>query len=103
MRALKKTRKLIERNPEKPEARVLSALVLALESEEPFKLAELYQLDYDDFNLALQLLSEWRLDRYYSSKAVLLDISMQLSQRELEPTPAAPAAAARPESPAASA
>lgn len=80
MRALKKTRKLIERNPEKPEAKILSALVVALESEEPFKLAELYQLDYDDFNLALQLLNEWRLDRYYSSKAVLLDISMQLGQ-----------------------
>ncbi|MDP2417901.1 MAG: hypothetical protein U1D25_04390 [Hydrogenophaga sp.] len=80
MRALKKTRKLIEHNPEKPEAKILSALVVALESEEPFKLSELYQLDYNDFGLALELLSEWRLDRYYTSKAVLLDISMQLGQ-----------------------
>ena len=82
MRALKKTRKLIERNPEKPEAQILSALVLALESEEPFQLADLYQLNYDDFNLALQLLSEWRLDRYYSSKAVLL--AKATARREVE-------------------
>jgi hypothetical protein len=69
--------------------------VLALESEEPFKLADLYQLDYDDFTLALQLLSEWRLDRYYSSKAVLLDISMQLSrQNDAEPAAASPATGA---------
>jgi hypothetical protein len=97
MRALKKTRKLIERNPEQPQAKILSALVVALESEEPFKLSELYQLDYDDFGLALELLNEWRLDRYYSSKAVLLDISMQLGQLlEEQAAPAAVDTAAKP-------
>jgi hypothetical protein len=92
MRALKKTRKLIERNPGKPAAKILSALVVALESEEPFKLADLYQLDYDNFGLALELLAEWRLDRYYSSKAVLLDISMQLGRLQEEQKQNAPAA-----------
>lgn len=96
MRALKKTRKLIERNPDKPTARILSALVVALESEEPFKLAELYQLDYDDFGLALELLAEWRLDRYYSSKAVLLDISMQLGKLQEESEAAAAGSKAQP-------
>lgn len=96
MRALKKARKLIERNPAKPAAKILSALVVALESEEPFKLADLYQLDYDNFGLALELLAEWRLDRYYSSKAVLLDISMQLGQLQQEQTgPAADGSAAQ--------
>ena len=96
MRALKKTRKLIERNPGKPAAKILSALVVALESEEPFKLADLYLLDYDHFGLALELLAEWRLDRYYSSKAVLLDISMQLGRLQEEQTgPAADGVAAQ--------
>jgi hypothetical protein len=84
MRALKKVRKLIERNPSKPEAKILSALVVALESDEPFKLSELYRLDYDDFGLALDLLSEWRLNRYYTSKAVLLDISVQVGKLQEE-------------------
>jgi len=97
MRALKKTRKLIERNPSKPEAKILSALVVALESEEPFKLSDLYQLDYDDFGLALELLSEWRLDRYYTSKAVLLGISVQVGELREEPSePVARKAAAKP-------
>jgi hypothetical protein len=97
MRALKKARKLIERNPGKPEAKILSALVVALESEEPFKLAELYQLDYDDFGLALELLNEWRLDRYYASKAVLLGISVQVGELSDDPKePVASKAAAKP-------
>lgn len=85
MRALKKVRKLIERNPGKPAAKVFSALVVALESDEPFKLSDLYRLDYDDFGLALELLSEWRLDRYYTSKAVLLGISVQVGELREEP------------------
>jgi len=84
MRALKKTRKLLEQHPEKPAARVLAGLVLALESEEPFQLSSIYQLDYEDFDLAIQLLHEWRLDRYYSSKAMLLDVSLHLSQWQTE-------------------
>lgn len=84
MRALKKTRKLLEQHPEKPAARVLADLVLALESEEPFQLSSIYQLDYEDFDLAIQLLHEWRLDRYYSSKAMLLDVSLHLSQWQTE-------------------
>lgn len=97
MRALKKARKLIERNPGKPAAKILSSLVVALESEQPFRLSDLYQLDYDDFGLAVELLTEWRLDRYYSSKAVLLDISMQAGKLQEDQTePVAATAAAKP-------
>lgn len=80
MRALKKARKLIEKFPASPAAVTLSSLVVALESETPFALAELYKLDYDDFQLALELLSEWRLDRYYTSKLRLLDVSVQVEE-----------------------
>ena len=80
MQALKKVRKLIEKNFEKPSTVVLSQLILALESKTPFDLAELYQLDYDDFLLAIDVIKDWRLDRYYTTKAVLLDLSMQIEQ-----------------------
>lgn len=82
MRALKKARKLIENHAGKPKAEILSRLVLALESEAPFLLSDLYKLDYDDFQLAMEIMAEWRLDRYYTSKAVLLDLSMQVSQQQ---------------------
>lgn len=86
MRALKQARKLIEKKPESPAAQALSTLVVALESETPFALQSLYQLDYDDFELALDVLKEWRLDRYYSSKVRLLDLSVQLGEmRQVTP------------------
>ena len=84
MRALKQARKLIEKKPESPAAQALSTLVVALESETPFALQSLYQLDYDDFELALDVLKEWRLDRYYSSKVRLLDLSVQVEAMRVE-------------------
>lgn len=89
MRALKQARKLIEKKPETSAAKALSSLVIALESETPFALQSLYQLDYDDFELALDLLKEWRLDRYYSSKVRLLDLSVQVGEMH-DKAPAAP-------------
>ena len=80
MQALKKARKLIEKKPEKSSALALSQLILALESETPYNLSSLYQIDYDDFELALEVIKDWRLDRYYSTKAVLLDLSMQIDE-----------------------
>lgn len=84
MRALKKARKLIESHPEAPASQTLSALVVALESEKPFALQSLYQLDYDDFELALEVIKEWRLDRYYSSKVRLLDLSFQVGKLQAQ-------------------
>ena len=80
MQALKKARKLIENKPQKTSSQVFSKLILALESESMFNLADLYQLDFDDFSLAMDIMKDWRLDRYYTTKAVLLDLSLQLEQ-----------------------
>ncbi|MEZ5705661.1 MAG: hypothetical protein R3E56_10465 [Burkholderiaceae bacterium] len=96
MQALKKARKLIEKKPEKPSALVLSQLILALESSSPFNLSDLYQMDYDDFLLAMDVIKDWRLDRYYTTKAVLLDLSMQIDQQAGTPEVAQPAPAAEP-------
>lgn len=80
MLAINKTRKFIESDPAAPAAQILSSLVLALETESPFVPSDLYQMDYPHFELALEILSEWRLDRHYASKMRLLDISTHLKE-----------------------
>lgn len=79
MLAVKKARKLIQASPESPGAKTLAALVIALESDQAFPLSQLYSLSYSQFELALEILGEWRLDRHYSSKGRLLDMSLQAS------------------------
>jgi hypothetical protein len=59
----KKSRKVIEAQPDSSAALTLSSLVVALETEFPFLLSELYMLDHDAFGLALEVMIEWRLDR----------------------------------------
>jgi hypothetical protein len=92
MRAIKEARKYIERKPDDAHAKTLSRLVLALESEADFPIADLYRLDLARFKLALEILDEWRLDRHYASKAKLFDVSLQLAV--LGPTESAEAKAA---------
>ena len=76
MKAIKKIRRQIIEHPDARESRTLVRLVLALESEQEFRLQELYDLDHSLFRIALDLLDEWRLDRYYTAKGQLLDIAM---------------------------
>jgi hypothetical protein len=97
MLAIKKARKIIETNPNEPASQIIAALVLALESETSISVAQLYQLDNKRFELALEILDEWRLDRHYASKLRLLDSSNQargLTKPEETPVepPAAPGA-----------
>lgn len=80
MTAIKKIRKYLAANPKAASSRILVRFVLALETEESFLLADLYRLDYDVFKLALELLDEWRLDRYYTAKGQLLDVALHLSE-----------------------
>jgi hypothetical protein len=80
MNAIKKVRKFIEAEPLSAQAKTLASLVRALESDEQLALGDLYLLDYDKFNLAIDVLREWRLDRYYMGKAKLLDISVQVGE-----------------------
>jgi len=77
MRTIKEARRLIERNPFSPEAQVLSALVTALESDSQFSIKDLYTLDGKHFDMALEILRDWRLDRFYMGKARIFDIALQ--------------------------
>lgn len=80
MLAVKRARKLIQASPESSGAKTLAALVIALESDQAFALSQLYSLSYSEFELALEILGEWRLDRHYSRKGRLLDTSLQASE-----------------------
>lgn len=80
MNAIKKARRIIETDPHSERSRTLSALVLALESAEPVVLEDVYRLDSETFELAIQVLREWRLDRYYMGKAKLFDMSWQVRE-----------------------
>lgn len=79
MNAIKTARKFIEANPSSEAARTLAQLVLALESESPFHVGALYSLNLTSFDLAIDILKEWRIDRYYAGKAKLFDLSVQIS------------------------
>lgn len=79
MNAIKEARRIITADPSAEESRTLARLVLALESEADFPLASLYALNLETFSLAMEILKEWRLDRYYARKGKLLDVSYQVS------------------------
>jgi hypothetical protein len=85
MNAMKQAQHFIARNPEHEDARTLAHLVLSLESNDPFPLEKLYLLDLDRFDVALDILKEWRLDRYYAGKSKLFDLALQL--RDLQGVP----------------
>lgn len=77
MNAIKEVRKYIERNSKSPSANILARLVAALAEEAEFPLGDLYQLDGESFDLAMDLLADWRLDRFYAARIRLFDVVLQ--------------------------
>jgi hypothetical protein len=76
MNAIKAIRKHLEKNPDAPSSKALARLVAALAEERSYPLAELYAMDYDAFEMALELLRDWRLDRYYAARMKLFDFAL---------------------------
>lgn len=79
MRAIKKVKKFIEHSPESTTGLVYSRLILSLEAEEDFRIKELYKLNAHDFELALELMKDWRIDRFYIGKAKAFDMATHAS------------------------
>ena len=73
MRAIKQVKKLIENNPTSRSGQTFSKLILSLESEIEFLVKDLYQLDAQEFDLAMEVLKDWRIDRFYLGKAKVFD------------------------------
>ena len=75
--AVKNIAKFIKRNPESEEATVLWELCKALESDYPFELHKLFNLSLKSFEMAMDVLDEWRIDRLITERRVqkYLDLS----------------------------
>jgi hypothetical protein len=74
MNAIKQVRKYLELHPNRVSSRVLADLVEALGEEREIQLRDLYQLDREAFDLAIDLLKDWRLDRHYAARIRLFDV-----------------------------
>jgi len=68
MNNLKKLEKRILKSPDDLASQVFRELVKALDQKESFNLATIYELDYDDFQLVLDVIKDWRLDRYAKTR-----------------------------------
>ena len=66
--------KYLDSNPSSDGARILGRLVAALAEKGTFSFADLYRLNYQQLTLALDLLPDWRLDRYYAARIRLFDV-----------------------------
>ena len=79
MRSIKQVKKIIEANPKSDVAQTFAKLILSLETEQAFPMQSLYALNTTDFELAMEVLKDWRLDRFYIGKAKVFDASMHAS------------------------
>ena len=77
MRAIKKARKLIESDPTTEVAKTLSTLILSLETDKDFSLKQLYDLGMEEFELVIEVMKDWRLDRFYEGKAKAISTAIQ--------------------------
>ena len=77
MRAIKKIKRIIEKNPQEKTAQIFSKLITCLAEESELSLKELYELNANEFDLAIEVLEEWRLDRFYIGKAKVFDVAQQ--------------------------
>jgi len=64
MDALHRVFKRIHADPTHPTAKTFRALVKSLDAGGEFDLNQLYDLNYSDFSIAMDLLKQWRLDTF---------------------------------------
>ena len=73
MHAIKQIRKYLENNSTSESAPMLERFAAALTEEKEFPLADLYRLSYEEFELAIDLLKDWRFDRHYAENLKLFE------------------------------
>lgn len=69
MRSIHKAKQILALPPVERRHQIFSALVLSLEENTGFRLNDLYLLSDEDRHLAMSVIKEWQLDRYYMGKA----------------------------------
>ena len=69
MRAIQKIETFVESSPESVDAQALVRLILSLQAEAELSSSDLYKLNAEHFDLAMELLRDWRIDRFYRGRA----------------------------------
>jgi hypothetical protein len=77
LHAIKQIKKYLEKNPSSDSAPALAQFAAALAQEREFSLADLYRMNYEEFELAIDLLKDWRFDRYYAGEIKLFDVVLK--------------------------
>jgi hypothetical protein len=81
MFAFQKLQDYLRANASTATALELNRLLEALRQEKDFPLSSLYAIDYEAFDLAMEALRDWRVDRYYAGPAAVV------ADAASEPTP----------------
>jgi len=74
MRAIQKIQTFIESFPESVDAQALARLILSLQAEADLSSSDLYKLNAEHFDWAMELLRDWRIDRFYRGRARAFDL-----------------------------
>jgi len=98
MNAAKRIKKLMDAGADPHQLETLKHLVLALQLKQPYELHRLYDIDYPFFQIAMQLLEDWRLGHHIDARSKLMERLfgeypelMLPSEAELHPAATAPA------------
>ncbi len=67
----------IHADPGHPTSSTLRALIKSLDAGDQFDVNQLYQLNYSDFTLAMDLLKQWRLDSFRYERGLGLTRSVR--------------------------
>jgi hypothetical protein len=81
VKAIHDIRRYLSDHSDSPSAEVLSRLPATLSREESLVLSDLYALDWESFELAIDLLRDWRIDRYYADRTDLFTVPSKLAAR----------------------
>lgn len=74
MHVLKQLEQRLLNDPQDADNKILGSLVHALCMDQDFKLAKLYELSYDNFELALKVMKNWRTSRYTKTRERIRNI-----------------------------
>ncbi len=81
VKAIHDIRRYLNDHSDSPSAQVLSRLPATLSKEESLALSELYALDWESFELAIELMRDWRIDRYYADRTNLFTAPLKQPAR----------------------
>ncbi len=81
VKAIHDIRRYLSDHSDSPSAKVLSRLPATLSKEESLVLSDLYALDWESFELAIDLLRDWRIDRYYADRTNLFAAPSKQAER----------------------